>query len=173
MSTRHVKEKSARYIAVGHTLHSSKYFLTFNLSTHVNVSTNSKYWISLAFDLNSTLSIPAINVIVTPFFSSTAKSCLWHFQIFHQQVGGKLGKSHEKCKTTNLPEHHGLNLCGLIQQELLCLPRLAKFLLSSSHHTFPPLLMAVAVLCKPNMEGNSNIQKSFTIAQAKKLAAAV
>ena len=33
--------------------------------------------------------------------------------------------------------------------------------------------MAVAVLCKPNMEGNSNIQKSFTIAQAKKLAAAV
>ena len=68
MSTRHVKEKSARYIAVGHTLHSSKFFLTFNLSTHVNVSTNSKYWISLAFNLNSTLSIPSINVIVTPFF---------------------------------------------------------------------------------------------------------
>ena len=44
-------------------------FLTFNLSTHVNVSTNSKYWISLAFNFNSTLSIPAINVIVTPFFS--------------------------------------------------------------------------------------------------------
>ena len=73
MSTRHVKEKSARYIAVGHTLHSSKYFLTFNLSTHVNVSTNSKYWISLAFNLNSTLSIPAISVIVTPFFSKLVK----------------------------------------------------------------------------------------------------
>lgn len=172
MSTRHVKEKSSRYIAVGHTLHSSKYFLTFNLSTHVNVSTNSKYWISLAFDLNSTLSIPAINVIVTPL-TPLSQELFMAFPKFHQQVGGKLGKSHEKCKTTNLPEHHGLNLCGLIQQELLCLPRLAKFLLSSSHHTFPPLLMAVAVLCKPNMEGNSNIQKSFTIAQAKKLAAAI
>ena len=67
------KGKSARYIAVGHTLHSSKYFLTFNLSTHVNVSTNSKYWISLAFNLNSTLSIPSINVIVTPFFSKLVK----------------------------------------------------------------------------------------------------
>ena len=43
-------------------------FFNFQPSTYVNVSMNSKYRISLASYLNSTLSILAINVIVTPFF---------------------------------------------------------------------------------------------------------